>query len=313
MLYLNIGMDIFINYISILMKTKPENFPNQRLFRLPEELLQRAQSLPVCRNLTLTDTGFFPETAGHRVSRPQGCTSSILLFCVGGQGWVRTEKETTHVRSGTLVWIPAGIAHHYGANPEDPWRLYWLHVAGTGIAEWESWIPCAEEGVAFWRVSEPMNPAERFETLWRHIDAGGTDLSLLRMSAEAQALLAEAVATRESEGARARHLERRVERSVVWMRENLHRSVRLADCARAAGLSPSHYSAVFRENTGVPPLKYFTRLRLRKASEWLDGEDWSIQEIADRLGYANPFHFSKAFRTFTGLSPRAYRNRIEGR
>ena len=300
-------------FISILMKTKPEGFPNQRLFRLPEEVARRARKLPVCRELTVTDTGYFPETAGHRVIRPAGCSSHILLFCVGGKGWVRTGAETLSIEAGHMVWIRARVAHHYGADPQDPWRLYWMHVIGPAVAAWQHWIQPPKNGLVCWRVTDLTDLAERFETLWRHQDDGGSDLSLLRMSVEAQALLAMAIASRRTEGAKARHLEQQIDRSIAWMRQHLNQAVRLADCARAAGLSSSHYSAVFRETAGVPPLKYFNRLRLRKASEWLDGSDWNIQEIADRMGFANPFHFSRAFRAFTGLSPRAYRNRMQAR
>ncbi len=292
------------------MKIKPDGFPNQRLFLLPAELARRAQDLPVCRELVVTDTGFFPKTTGHRVSRPEGIPSAILILCVWGRGWVESENESLDLDRGSLLWIPAGIPHAYGAHLKDPWRIYWLHLAGSGVQAWDTWISKGDSKLTRWRVEDPAELAERFESLWRRVDDGGTDLSLLRMTAEAQALLSEAIATRAPEDPNARHLERRIERSVDWMREHLHQPVRLADCARAAGMSPSHYSAEFRRATGVSPLKYFNRLRLRKASEWLDQEDTPVQEIADRLGYANPFHFSKAFRSFNGLSPRAYRNRM---
>lgn len=291
---------------------RPEGFPHQRLFRLPEELRRRAEGMPVCGELTVTDTGFFPETAGHRVSRPQGSGSAILIFCVGGRGWVAAAGEELDIESGELVWIPAGLPHAYGSRAEQPWRLYWVHVAGRGVEEWEGWICRGEAGAVRWRVENPGGLAERFEALWRRVDGGGTDVSLLRMTAMAQVLLAEAVAARAADGEKARRVERRIERSVGWMRENVHRPVRLAECAAAAGMSAPHFSAEFRRVTGVSPLRYFTRLRLHRASEWLDGGDMPVQEIADRLGYANPFHFSKAFRQFTGLSPRAYRERMGG-
>lgn len=294
------------------MNAKPDGFPNQRLFRLPAELARRAEELPLCRDLTVTDTGFFPETTGHRVTRPEGSSSGILIFCMGGRGWVRADGGKLDLHGGEVLWIPAGAPHAYGAHPNDPWRLYWLHLAGAGLPAWECWIRKGEARPIRWRVNDPTGLAERFESLWRRVDDGGTDLSLLRMTAEAQALMAHAVASRGPADARARRLEERIDRGVLWMREHLHQPVRLADCARAAGMSPSHYSAEFRRVTGVPPLKYFNRLRLRKASEWLDADDTPIQEIADRLGYANPFHFSKAFRGFTGLSPRAYRKRLSG-
>ncbi len=293
------------------MKFQKEGFPRQRLYRMPERLVQHAQNLPVCRSLTVTDLGFFPEAAGHRVTRAKGSPTHILMFCVAGRGWVKHASHLLKIHSGQMVWIDAEVPHAYGADPESPWRLYWLHVTGEQLGEWRPWIQVDPNGVTVWSVSDTVGMAERFEHLWRLQDDGGRDLSLLRMSTEAMALLAHALATRITEGKKSRYLEERVEHCIGWMREHLDRQVTLQDCAREAGLSPSHFSAIFKKTTGVAPLKYFTRLRLRKASEWLDGTDWPIQQISDELGYANPFHFSRAFRSFTGLSPRNYRNRMD--
>jgi AraC-like DNA-binding protein len=291
------------------MKTRREGFPDQRLYRIPQEYRERAEALPGCREFLVTDLGFFPEAAGHQVDRPEGYPAHVLLFCVSGKGWVTSGAQSMELGAGDVVWIPPELPHVYGADRGDPWRVYWVHVEGRRADDWWSWFASdAEQGLR-WRVSEATQLAERFERVWRMQDAAGSDVSLIRMSTESASLLAEAVAGRETEDAASRVLEARVDRSVEWMREHLGEKIRLEDCAKAAGMSASHYSAVFREVTGVSPIRYVNRLRLRQGAEWLDTTGLSVQEIADRLGYGNPFHFSKAFREFSGLSPRAYRGR----
>lgn len=302
-------MLVFVINLSNLMKTRREGFPDQRLYRLPSEYRVRAGGLPGCNGFLVTDTGFFPETSGHQVDRPEGYPAHVILLCVAGKGLIRTEEEETPLQSGDVVWVPPHTSHGYGADPEDPWRVYWVHVEGIRVDAWWNWLSVEGERSLRWRVSEVTQLAERFERVWRHQDATGSDISFLRMSAETEALLAEAVAGRETEDAASRHLEDRIDRSVKWMQEHLGERIRLEDCANIAGMSASHFSAVFREVTGISPIKYLNRLRLRQGSEWLDTTSLPVQEISDRLGYANPFHFSKAFRQFTGLSPRAYRKR----
>ena len=291
------------------MKTRREGFPDQRLYRLPQEYRGRAESLPGCRGFLVTDVGFFPETAGHQVNRPKGYDAHVLIFCVAGKGWVTTGEQDMELGAGDVVWIPPGVPHVYGADPEDPWRVYWVHMHGNRADDWWAWCSSGEDPGLRWRVSEVAQLAERFEQVWRFQDAAGSDASLIRMSTEAESLLAEAVTGKEAEDAASRRLEDRVDRSVAWMREHLGEKVRLDACAQVAGMSPSHYSAVFREITGISPIRYLNRLRLRQGAEWLDTTDLSVQEISDRLGYANPFHFSKAFRQFSGMSPRNYRSR----
>jgi AraC-like DNA-binding protein len=292
------------------MKMKPEGFPNQRMFRLPEELQKRARTLPGCCDLVVTDTGFFPEATGHQVTRLQGSPTHVLLFCVGGNGWAECEGVNDTMEPGDFIWILPSAAHRYGSSPDDPWRVYWVHLDGPGVINWRRWADSGEEPLIRWHISDRSELSEQFETLWRQQDESGSDLSLIRMSTEAKTLITKAVTARTLPGKRTSEHMVNIDRSVTYMKKNLPSALRLSDCAKAAGMSPPHYSAVFREHTGIPPMKYVARLRLRQASEWLDHTDLPVQEIADRLGYSNPFHFSKAFRQFTGLSPRAYRNRM---
>lgn len=101
--------------------------------------------------------------------------------------------------------------------------------------------------------------------------------------------------------------DERVRRARVFLRENLHRPVSLAEVAAEAGMSRYHFLRVFRRQTGVTPLRYLTRLRIEQAGDELTRGAGTISEIAYRYGFANPAHFSTAFRRQTGLSPTAYR------
>ncbi|MDG1442805.1 MAG: AraC family transcriptional regulator [Pseudomonadales bacterium] len=49
-----------------------------------------------------------------------------------------------------------------------------------------------------------------------------------------------------------------------------------------------------------------TEKRIELARQWIGGQDYSISEIAARLGYTDPTNFSRAFRRVTGVSPRVY-------
>jgi AraC-like DNA-binding protein len=49
-----------------------------------------------------------------------------------------------------------------------------------------------------------------------------------------------------------------------------------------------------------------TEERIELARQWIGGQDYSISEIAARLGYTDPTNFSRAFRRVTGVSPRVY-------
>jgi transcriptional regulator GlxA family with amidase domain len=134
----------------------------------------------------------------------------------------------------------------------------------------------------------------------------------MRMSAELSRLLVMMHAHTRGGGEVPQVNGERVERALERMREGVAEELSLADFAKAAGVSVPHFCVLFKTRTGVPPMLYFTRLRMRHAAELLDSSEATVEEIGSRVGYENPFHFSRAFRRTQGMSPRAYRKRVRG-
>ncbi|MFC0392466.1 AraC family transcriptional regulator [Paenibacillus mendelii] len=88
---------------------------------------------------------------------------------------------------------------------------------------------------------------------------------------------------------------------------NLSEPITVPEMARRANLSPSRFSAKFKEEFGIPPHQYVRDLRIRHARELLETSDIRIDEIAAYCGFADIHHFSKAFKQAVGLAPGAYR------
>lgn len=294
------------------MKKSREGFTGQRLIRLPEATVKRARQLPVCRDVLATDLGHFPEAVRHEVRRAKGSRGHIVILCVSGEGWCRLNhgrRRTVPPRS--LLVIPAGVPHEYGSSDRQPWRLYWVHFCGERAEDYLRLLGGEDSGAirALSNVEELM---EGFEMLWRLRDEGGSEPGLMRMSAELSRLLVQCHMRARGAGEGPQRAEARVERGLRRMREGLAEPLRLEEMARAAGVSVPHFCALFKAATGVAPVMYFTRMRMRHAAEWLDGTDEPVSAIAARVGYENPFHFTRAFRRTHGLSPSAYRKRVRG-
>ena len=60
-------------------------------------------------------------------------------------------------------------------------------------------------------------------------------------------------------------------------------------------------------NQGVNYTDLLTKVRLRRAAEWLERSDKPVVEIAFDLGYAEASNFTRAFRQLTGVTPSAFR------
>ncbi|QSH41060.1 AraC family transcriptional regulator [Lentisphaerota bacterium ZTH] len=84
---------------------------------------------------------------------------------------------------------------------------------------------------------------------------------------------------------------------------------KLADIAKLAGMSPSNLLILFKMATGVSPIDYVIKLRLRRAADDLRSGNSSISEIAFEHGFKDSNYFSKKFKQIYGVSPRQYRQK----
>ncbi len=98
-------------------------------------------------------------------------------------------------------------------------------------------------------------------------------------------------------------------RRVTDLMENgLDRDFSLEALAAVAGLSPFHFSRVFKQSTGFTPSAYFIRLRMAEARRLLRETDKAIIEIGLDVGYSSPSHFAQVFRKEVGVTPSEYRD-----
>jgi len=100
---------------------------------------------------------------------------------------------------------------------------------------------------------------------------------------------------------------RRIEQCIAYMREHLDRPLPVAKLAAVANVSPSHFFALFKRQTGCAPMDYFTRLRMQQARRLLDATPASVKEVAAALGYEDPFYFSRVFKSVNRVPPSEYR------
>jgi AraC-like DNA-binding protein len=77
--------------------------------------------------------------------------------------------------------------------------------------------------------------------------------------------------------------------------------------ARAAYLSPAHFSREFRRAFGETPHQYLLTRRLERAAALLRNTDRSVADICLTVGLRSFGSFTTSFRRVYGVSPTAYR------
>ena len=77
----------------------------------------------------------------------------------------------------------------------------------------------------------------------------------------------------------------------------------VAELASLVGLSPKHFSRVFKSTMGQSPYQIISAMRIERAKVLMRDSCLSMTDLAHELGFSSSAHFSSRFRQLTGLSP----------
>lgn len=104
--------------------------------------------------------------------------------------------------------------------------------------------------------------------------------------------------------------DKRISVAINYMEKSYFSELKLEKIASKAKLSLNHFIRKFAEETGVTPIRYLRRRRMKKAVELLRYSDFNLSQIADALEFPDLHRFSRAFKNEFGSSPGNYRRNL---
>lgn len=156
---------------------------------------------------------------------------------------------------------------------------------------------------------DPINPVQFRSTLLKAVEAWQSADFLSRL--EANHLAASLLLSLFRQYGRFPTGGARRSHSLSWVPAYLSfhigEPLSVAQMARRANLSPSRFSAVFRQHFGLSPHQYLLRLRIEQAQSLVTSTDLPLRDIAAACGFADEHHFSKTFKRLAGQPPGALR------
>lgn len=86
--------------------------------------------------------------------------------------------------------------------------------------------------------------------------------------------------------------------------------ISLVDVAETVGRSKSYLTHLVRRETGRTVLEWIVERRLREAKRLLGETDWTVETVAETVGFNNATYFIKQFRKFNGMTPHTWRREV---
>ena len=99
----------------------------------------------------------------------------------------------------------------------------------------------------------------------------------------------------------------RLARVHAFVTENYWQNISLEAVAEVAAMEKTYFSAFFHEKVGVPFSSWLQYLRISKALGFMSTGDYSITEVATRVGFDNLTTFRRTFKKWTNLTPAVFK------
>ena len=90
---------------------------------------------------------------------------------------------------------------------------------------------------------------------------------------------------------------------IRYLEQHFTENTPIEELAALCFVSQTSFRRLFREYTGMSPVRYRNALRIRHACDLLRVGEYNVSEVAERTGFGNVYYISRAFKKATGKTP----------
>lgn len=291
-----------------------DGFTGERALVLPRIIADKLEEDPLASMLHITDIGYYPKAKHHFRERKEPINQYVFIYCIDGSGWYQIGEQKYTVTANQYFILPAGVPHAYAAEKTAPWTIYWIHFKGilAPFYAQDANRPMDIKPEQHSRISTRIN---LFEEIFNTLKNGFSNENLHYAFSMFQFYLGTLRYIQQYRNASNHPLEdekNMVKLAIHYMKENMEKHLSLQDIADQIGYSPSHFSMLFKRQTGHGPLTYFNLLKMQEACLLLDTTDMKINQICYKIGIKDTYYFSRLFSKIMGVSPKEYRKSKKG-
>jgi AraC-like DNA-binding protein len=253
--------------------------------------------------LFLTEIGYEDETVFHPFTKSKG-SQYLLVYVSKGEGSYRVSKKVFQVTENDFFVLPVRYANGLESSDKNPWSIYWAYFSGSQAAKVVQHL--VGNGYSPKKAKPLVGRIAQFNDILHHLELMENIENLVYANSRFYSFLCSfrlMVLSSRKHGTKDSVIQ-----SIEYMRENISSVVTLEDLAEVAGLSVSHYCAMFKQKTMQTPMQLYTSMKIQRACQLLQNRNQTIKAISYSLGFFDQYHFSKVFKQIMGISPKNFRN-----
>lgn len=288
---------------------------------------------PLKGEMSVLFSGWGKPVEGHYIG-PAVHDFYLLHVVLDGEGVFETLGESYSLSAGDAFVIFPDILVRYEASHTKPWSYMWIGFAGEGTEQVLRGIgvtpdhavirgcPISRLSREFLRIRRSIGSSSESPALsnleasaWLRMVLSGIGRVMRNNSDsarhEGQAGVNDDSAANAVMGSGHRSF-RSVEQAIRLLTLQFGQYTSVDRIARDLGYHRSHLTKLFKDTTGLSPMQYLFKARMKKAETLLAG-DLTVAQVAASVGYNDPLFFTKQFRKWSGESPTSFRKKLAER
>lgn len=245
-----------------------------------------------CNSITVTNVCKFCRCSNECHARYL-TTKGAFIFPVSGKGIMHFGEHSFVAERGKMIHGCPGQELEFEVLGEEPFRHINLYYDSDRRIMFDLELP---------------NPDKIIDTLETVVKL--KDKKTLKSTYQSEQLLDQMFDSifEDCYNRNIKNNQQLIKEVVSYIHSSYNKNLSLKSLADYAGKKPEQLSYLFHQYMGIRPIDYLIQYRLEQAIELLKYEEYSVQEVAMKVGYSDPLYFSRIFKKHVGVSPSQVKN-----
>ncbi|PCJ60540.1 MAG: hypothetical protein COA79_08180 [Planctomycetota bacterium] len=267
--------------------------------------------------VNISIAGYFPCKPSWSIPKNRNI-NDCLFYIEKGKGWIELDGENIETKAGDLHILKQGQICKMNHDPKDCFSVYsvlFLFLQPGMQRPFES-LPLSR----MYRLSKSQQKKikEQYKsTVYyfnAHNPAGDLKAKSIILNVLSEIIEWEKSFSKNNKvksTTKTHAVDSRIGEIINYIDANLSSELTVPQLAEESHLTTSHFSKLFKEETGQSPISFIRNNRINCAKALLISSDKTISKIALECGFEDHFYFSRTFKQIVGLSPKQFKESLK--